>query len=601
MIAARSREVLVVLSLAVGLGSATPGSAAVFRVGTGGAPCTHATLAAAVAAAAANGPGNDQVFLTATLTLASPVLIVDQNLEIVGGFVGCADNSPDPINPTTINVQTSDALFVFGGSVLRAVTLQNLQIRRLDGAPLGRLLRIQDASFVTLLGTTLRNGSLDNGGNVWMSGAQTFLILSAWQGRDPAISAGSATGVGGGLYCNGGTISLEAGAIDFNSAAGDGGGVYLDGCDLRVAAGSDRPQDCSQAHPGVRCNASTGGSGGGVFAVNGARVELFGDRLRPAVVGGNQAVRGGGIHLSGSGTTAEARNAWLIDNLASEDAAGIFVRGHATLSWLVDAPGCLRGTDCSRMAGNRASSIGAVGGALAVDTGGDAVVRQTTLTGNRAEETGGVVWAHGDGSTVVMEGCIVHHDLGGFDGALFAAASWAELTVAFSTLDEETGCCRGLFGTTNGGSVRVFSSILLAVEAASGQGRIFDEPAGAAETRVVDCVLYQETTSTLPPPADPGSHQVLASPATTFLDRAAGRYRLRSGSPAIDFCDGSNYFPQTTDIDREARGFDVPADPNLPFGPFDLGADEWRSLLADGFESGGGSAWSGSRGWLPLP
>ena len=58
-------------------------SAATFIVGAGGAPCTHATLAAAVAAAQANGPGDDTIRLAVpSLTLAATLDINDHGVHV---------------------------------------------------------------------------------------------------------------------------------------------------------------------------------------------------------------------------------------------------------------------------------------------------------------------------------------------------------------------------------------------------------------------------------------------------------------------------------------------------------------------------------------
>src|SRR5262245_19924778 len=69
----------------------TPSFAAAFWVGNGGAaPCTHATLQAAVDAAQAN-PGQDFIYLVGPGPFDGPVAIVGGRLNIVGGVSNCSD------------------------------------------------------------------------------------------------------------------------------------------------------------------------------------------------------------------------------------------------------------------------------------------------------------------------------------------------------------------------------------------------------------------------------------------------------------------------------------------------------------------------------
>ena len=158
------------------------------------------------------------------------------------------------------------------------------------------------------------------------------------------------------------------------------------------------------------------------------------------------------------------------------------------------------------------------------------------------------------------------------------------------------GCCKGIFDTNNGSDVEIYSSILLALLDSTAQGKVFDDPPVAGENRVADCVIYQESPLSLPPPIDPPAQEPIVSTAGLFANPALGDYRLRRGAQAVDFCDTFRYVPQTTDVDVEARGFDDPAVVNGPFGAYDLGADEWRPVLLADHEEGDCSDWSSDTG-----
>ena len=61
----------------------------------------------------------------------------------------------------------------------------------------------------------------------------------------------------------------------------------------------------------------------------------------------------------------------------------------------------------------------------------------------------------------------------------------------------------------------------------------------------------------------------------------------------FDFCDDGQFAPTLPDLEGEMRGLDFGQAPN-GLGTFDLGADEYSGLFADGFESGDAVAWSDS-------
>ena len=71
-------------------------------------------------------------------------------------------------------------------------------------------------------------------------------------------------------------------------------------------------------------------------------------------------------------------------------------------------------------------------------------------------------------------------------------------------------------------------------------------------------------------------------------------------SPAVDYCDDSQYPPTTGDSEGEPRGYDhednANAVPGVPGGTFDLGADEVWWFFRDGFEGGDLTGWSQTSG-----
>jgi len=564
--------------------------AVVFRVGNDGIPpCTHTDLASAVAAAAANGTGLDQIYLTDPVTLASTLDINNQAVEIVGGFSDCNDNTPSAT--TSVSMQANPGFLVHGGTSTRSVTFDNLQVIR-SGAG-GRILQIQDRELVSLYNTLFSNGAAGDGANVWMSGPDTILYLNG-----STIYSGDATGSGGGIFCsNGGTVLFDSGRIGGNTAVANGAGVYLDNCTMNSFAGSDQKTlACPFEGSGIVCNVTASGNGGGVYLTNGAALNLLGGAAAPASVSENNAEFGGGIYATGPGTVVEGHNVSLIHNLAGTKGAGIYVRNGASLAIDSNEPDCSRGAECSLFERNFASSIGAIGGAVVVDTNAGATIYKTAFTQNDAGLTGSVVYVDGAGSTLTMEGILAHHDSGSLNDAFLQADHGGFLRVAFATIDEDTGCCKGLFDTNNAATVEVYSSILMSIHDIVGGGVIFDDPPGAGESRFADCILYQGAASTLPPPPDLQSFEVLVNEASVFAGYAQRDYRLRRGSQPVDFCDTFRYTPVTGDIEQQTRGYDDLTFPNSPWGPWDLGVDEWRPIFVGDFEPGNCSQWSANLG-----
>lgn len=568
---------------------AAPLAAAIFRVGNDGIPpCTHTTLAAAVAAAAANGAGVDQIYVEGNVTLSSTIDIDNHSVELVGGFPDCTAASPGP-GRSSVTMTADPGFWIHGGTTSRNVTIAGFQIIR-SGAG-GRIIDAQGPALVWIENTFLSNGAAINGANIRMAG-DVILYL----GAGASVYSGDATGNGGGIHCSGGGTILATGGsrIGDNTAAFDGGGVYMNDCLMNAFAGTTGPVTCPTVGDGIVCNRAEF-SGGGVYAINGSTVNLIGGADDPAVVSENVADQGGGIYATGAGTAVEGRNAWIVDNLGAFQGGGAYVRDGATLTLYATEEDC-RGTLCSQVSRNFSTISGGVGGGIAVDSGADVVVRQTTFSGNSADITGSVIHAEGAGTTVALEGLIVHGNFGSINDAYFETDLSAVLTMAYSTVDEGMGCCKGLFDTNNFSTVNLYNNILLAINETTGQGRIFDEPIAAGETRFGDCLLHREHVSTLPPPVDSNAYETIVSPGTLFVNRAAGDLRLRRGSQAQDFCDTFRYTPVTTDIDREVRGWDDPTVANSPFGSYDLGADEWRPLLIADHEEGDCTDWSSDTG-----
>lgn len=237
---------------------------ATLTVGT--APCTYATIAAAIAAA---NPG-DVLLLEGGVTFNANA-VVGKNLTLQGGYDGCGSASSAQ---TTIN----------GGGVSfvvevtnNTVTLRNLMLTG-GNAGNGGGVRALNASRVTLDNTDVFGNQANNGGGIFIVTTSALTLTN-----DSDIRNNTALSNGGGARVWGRLVALDTlSDIDDNTAP----------------------------------------HGGGVSVVQGAL------RLAQADMSGNRATdatgRGGAIHLTEGAVATLTGNVWLYDGNQAYDGAGIY-------------------------------------------------------------------------------------------------------------------------------------------------------------------------------------------------------------------------------------------------------------------------------------
>lgn len=538
--------------------SAGSAGAEIFRVGIG-TGCTHLTVEAAVAAAAANGSGFDEIQIAhVTQTLGSLVEVDSHSVALVGGFSSCT--AAIPTGQTTLRrSDPTDAFYVHSTTGTSVLSLERITIEM--GVSAKRALRLAGDVQALLIDSVLTDGQAplgEDGGNVWMGGDATLALIRS------TIELGEAQGSGGGIYCaGGGTVLVDGSSVLQENKSGNfGGGIFAQGCTLEIRG---------WIHLNV-----TSGDGGGIYATGGSSVLLASQG--PGDLGAMRSNRagldGGGLYLQGIGTTAMARNATIEVNHSEVTGGGVVVAGGATFIMDVDPATCSNGRKCSLLQSNSGGSAGA--GAINVTTGSSATIRQTEISFNRASDgIGAVAIVFG---TLVIEGCeIFSNDSSVFDDvSRFYVVGSA--TIAFSTIVEPTEFS-DVFWTTSGATFRLLSSIVQA-------DQTFHSPAFAT---AIDCVITREQASF---PAGGTLLTTVTDPTFLFQSSVPFDYRLKRGSIAADYCDTFSYTPGDDDIDNQPRGWDDPTVTGV-IGPYDLGADEWRpDIFHDGFESAGTTRWS---------
>ena len=199
--------------------------------------------------------------------------------------------------------------------------------------------------------------------------------------RETTISQGCVRGTGevfdkgGGIYNDGGTLTLEHSGVSENRAFDDGGGLYQAGGSLTVMNST------------ISGNQSLSNDGGGIFSGKSSSVTLIN-----STVSGNIATNGG------------------------EDGGGIFNSGHLTLT-------------TSTVSGNTAH----MGAGIFNGNTGIATLEQSTVSGNTATGDGGGLYNKKTG-TVTLEHSTVAMNTAGTGGGLYISDNNADIELSGSLI-----------------------------------------------------------------------------------------------------------------------------------------------------------------------
>lgn len=542
---------------------APPAAAATFTVG--GAGCSHPDLNSALIAAAGS-PGFDEIHLLAGSTHQGQFLISSDALTIVGGFPTCAAGAATG-SSTLLGTNSSRALFL---NSVGTVVLQNLNLTGGSVTGDGGGALFQGSGAILLIDVLFfGNSATGKGGNVFVNASPGLVVTFA---GTSLVSQGNAHD-GGGLACAGdGRVVFRDGVLVANNQATDaGGGVHLSAsCEL--VHSSSGPGD------GI-VNNTAGIFGGGVYIEGGAEMNTELGAFGLAVIQGNDASAGsgGGIYLTGTGSVLRAFFADIRNNTALS-AGGGFAAEDDSIA-VVGRPvagfdGCPDKVRCSLLRGNSAATGGAVWVAHSALT-----IHGTHIEANSAN-AGAAVYVF-DGAEATIHSTVIDRN----DGAMpIVVGNAARLTLGNVTVADNLNIGSSLISAASSAtSVRILTSI-------------FSQPAGivlsgtgpGTQTQL-DCVLSPTVNFLTGLPAWTVIRAIyIADPR--FANASAGNYQLRGNSPAIDHCDLTQWSDGTNDIDWQPRDVDNAIPDTL--GTRDLGADEYRDLFSDGFESQGTQYWS---------
>ncbi|HVM15008.1 MAG TPA: hypothetical protein VM287_11875 [Egibacteraceae bacterium] len=180
-------------------------------------------------------------------------------------------------------------------------------------------LHLTGAGAVTVTNSVVvRNTATAEGGGLWNSATGTMDVRHSRVNGNVA-SGGDADQGGGGLYNDGGLLTVSGGQVKGNAAdgaAGSGGGILNNEGTLVVSST-------------VIAGNSAKRAGGGIEAVAGTteldRVRLAGNNTGPAP--GN----GGGLHLTGAGAVT-VTNSVVVGNTATAEGGGLWNSATGTMT-----------------------------------------------------------------------------------------------------------------------------------------------------------------------------------------------------------------------------------------------------------------------------
>jgi CSLREA domain-containing protein len=248
-------------------------------------------------------------------------------------------------------------------------------------------LKTADRSSGELLRVDFRDNAVHGeGGGAWVASERLVTITdSVFDGNDAGVPtpgdladpAGANVAGGGGLYTEGGPVTISRSTFTNNTATEAGGGLYIDNLgDANVADSVFRQNRADM-------------DGGGIEN-SGARVTF--ERL---IIANNYAgLLGGGIHNSSSGlftlldTTLELNSAVAGGGLANAPDNDLIVRRSHFLRNAARNPGLSEDGDIED---------GGLGGGLFSLADGDSLIENTSFSGNTAHLGGGGLFHDADG------------------------------------------------------------------------------------------------------------------------------------------------------------------------------------------------------------
>ncbi len=418
-----------------------------------------------------------------------------------------------------------------------------------------RVFRItsRDASFATISGVTIANGSAPGGGGIFVEAGGLSIFNSVVSGN---ASTGNSTGFGGGILVGPmSSLNVVGTTISNNSSAANGGGIST-----TSTLGSD--ENIKVANSTISNN--TARFGGGVYVFPTGTLTSVNSSFN-----NNMAMfEGGGIYNAGN---ASLTKVGIQTNTASGTGGGIYSSGALTITDSMISGnqsiggGGINSTNTLTVSRSTISGNSVVGNGGGINIAGTASVANSTFSGNQV--TGGTALGGGinasSNSTVNLKSCTVVLNSSVFRGGGTSSETNAIFNVSNSIIAQNTAPNRG----PDGHGIFISGGFNLIGDGAFANGftnGVKNDLVGGNGQPVLDPLIV--------PLADNGG--------------ATQTHALQAASPAIDKGDGG--FGIVTDQRGNPRFIDAAAAPNIPGGNnSDIGAFEFIAPSAASVGVGG--------------
>ena len=509
------------------------------------------------------------VFFTLSLILASATPFEDQYVKVGATGSGSSwDDAGGSIQAAIDAAGSGDVIYVAQGTYFTAVTLQSeTQLfggyeglsgfpgtrdveaypTIIDGStarggePAYHVVTMDDITTTTLDGFTITGGFVEqkffyhndiliiegeeDGGGIYCVNYNSAILIS-----NCIISANSAMGAGGGVYCHGSNLIFSNCAIKDNMSASNqiaGGGICC--IESKLSLTNSTISD------------NFGGWGGGL-----AFSKCAPQITHSSIIGNTARGFGGGIYCTGADPEITS---CLIGNNSANFGAGIaFANGHITPI----IRHCV-------IKGNSAAS----GGGLSIESGVSPILWNCFIIDNSADSRGGGITCSVGASATIVNCTIAGNSANRGGGVCGNNISFfgTELKIDFKNTIFYRNSNYALYESDTDSDYHVTNCLF----AHNPDGDYYDEGAIAYSSASEINANMAEAHDNID--ADP-----------QFVDALGGDYHLRPDSPCID---AGTSVSLTTDFEGDPRPYDATSELRGDGSDFDIGADEFIGLALD--------------------
>ena len=302
-----------------------------------------------------------------------------------------ADETPD---------EPTEGFIMYGGTITGNSTTDD-----------GGGIYLNGGSFLMNNGEISNNSSSTDGGGVCIANNGNFTMNNGDITGNGKIS-GKLTRNGGGVYLDGGTLTVNAGNISENAATASGGGVYISNGNVGMTTGKILSNECGEY-------------GGGVYVYNpstsvGKTVSVTGGSLL-----NNTARYGGGICVDGL-IELTIGNVEIAENTAT-NGGGVCLMNNADMAFgagQIKNNKAVKSTGSATYIGMTAfekdiTEVEGIGGGIFLNTNTTIEFSEATelgLFGNTADNAADEIFANGSGTSVLLPN-VTGMKLDGYPGA----------------------------------------------------------------------------------------------------------------------------------------------------------------------------------------